>query len=76
MTPEALGQVVWKARVYKSPTPPKEWVEKTVRSLVRSDPGVAKNPTELLRLVRVEAKKSNYRPIIPPAQVEALLRKK
>ncbi len=76
VSPDVLGTVGRRPRVYKSPTPPKEWVEKTVRSLVRSDPEVAKNPSQLLKLVRAEARKNNYRPIIPPAQVEALLRKK
>jgi hypothetical protein len=59
--------------VYKTPTPPKEWVEETVRGIVRSSPGIVKTPLELLRRVREEARRNNYRPIIAPAQIQALL---
>jgi uncharacterized protein with GYD domain len=73
VTPEAISQTGTKTRTYKTPTPPKEWVEETVRELVKSDPEIAHNPIEVLKRVRDEARKNNYRPIIAPAQVQALL---
>ncbi len=73
VTPEIPMHPIPKTRVYKSPTPPKEWVEKTVRQIVESNPQIVRSPLEVLKKVRDEARKSNYRPIIAPAQVQALL---
>ena len=73
VTPEAISQKAPRTRVYKTPTPPKEWVEEQVREIVRTNPGIVGNPIEVLKRVREEARKNNYRPIIAPAQVQALL---
>jgi Lrp/AsnC ligand binding domain len=75
VTTDALGPSKSSSRTYKSPTPPKEWVQETVRSIVRSNPGIGRNTSDLLKRVREEAKKNNYRPIIAPAQVQAILNK-
>jgi Lrp/AsnC ligand binding domain len=76
VAPEKSGVAIPRTRVYKTPTPPKEWVEKTVRDIVRSNPQIAKSPLELLKRVRDEARKNNYRPIIAPAQVQALVNRR
>jgi Lrp/AsnC ligand binding domain len=76
VTPEALGPGLLRTRIYKRPVPPKKWVEDTVKTLLDSSPGLSKNQSEVLRLVRAEARKQNYRPVIPPAQIQALLRKR
>lgn len=73
VTPEALGPAIPRARVYKTPPPSKEWVEQTVRDIVRSNPQIMSRPLEVLKRVRDEARRNNYRPIIAPAQVQALL---
>ena len=73
VAPEKSGPGIVRTRVYKTPTPPKEWVEETVKDIVRSNPQIVKSPLELLKRVRDEARKNNYRPIIAPAQVQALL---
>jgi hypothetical protein len=73
VTPEITTHSLPKTRVYKTPTPPKEWVEQTVRDIVRLNPEIVRNPLEVLKRVRDEARKNNYRPIIAPAQVQALL---
>jgi hypothetical protein len=76
VTPEASSQSTRKAhRVYKTPTPPKEWVEKTVGEIIKTNPSLVKNPIEVLKRVRELARKNNFRPIIAPAQVQALLNK-
>ncbi len=75
VTPDVLGSAVPRTRVYKTPTPPKEWVEETVRDIIRSNPRIVESPLEVLKRVREEAKRSNFRPIIAPAQVQALLNK-
>jgi DNA-binding Lrp family transcriptional regulator len=75
VTRDALGPNKSSSRIYKRPTPPKEWVQETVRSFVRSNPGIARSSSDLLKRVREEAKKNNYRPIIAPAQVQAIVRK-
>jgi uncharacterized protein with GYD domain len=76
VTPDVFGpSSPQRTRIYKSPAPPKEWVEQTVRKILDSNPEIAKNTSELLKMVRVEARKYNYRPVIPPAQVRALLSK-
>jgi hypothetical protein len=76
VTPEASGPGLSRTRTYKRPAPPKKWVEETVRTLLDSNPGLSKNQSEVLRMVRAEARKQNYRPIIPPAQIQALLGKR
>ena len=73
VSPDILASRVPKARVYKSPPPPKGWVETVVRELVRSNPRIVDKPIEVLKRVREEARKNNYRPVIAPAQVQALL---
>jgi len=75
VTPDALGPGKSSSRTYKRPTPPKEWVRETVRSIIRSNPTIGRNTSDLLKRVREEAKKNNYRPIIAPAQVQAILNK-
>lgn len=75
VAPEALGPTIPRARVYKTPPPSKEWVEETVRDIVRSNPQIVSRPLEVLKRVRDEARRNNYRPIIAPAQVQALLNK-
>src|SRR5713226_5069065 len=75
VTPDVLGANIPRTRVYKTPTPPKEWVEDKVREIVRSNPRIVESPLEVLKRVREEARRSNYRPIIAPAQVQALLTK-
>ncbi len=76
VTPDVFGPSVRQTRSYKRPSPPKKWVEDTVRSILASHPELSKNSSELLKLVRVEARRNDYRPVIPPAQVQALLKKK
>lgn len=73
VTPEISAHSLPKTRVYKTPTPPKEWVEQTVRDIVQSNPQIVRSPLEVLKRVRDEARRNNYRPIIAPAQVQALL---
>lgn len=73
VTPEISSHPLPKTRVYKTPTPPKEWVEQTVRDIVQSNPQIVRSPLEVLKRVRDEARRNNYRPIIAPAQVQALL---
>lgn len=73
VTPEIATRSLPKTRVYKTPTPPKEWVEQTVRDIVQSNPEIVRSPLEVLKRVRDEARRNNYRPIIAPAQVQALL---
>lgn len=73
VTPEISPHPIPKTRVYKTPTPPKEWVEQTVRQIVESNPEIVRSPLEVLKKVRDEARRNNYRPIIAPAQVQALL---
>ncbi len=73
VTPETSTHPIPKTRVYKTPTPPKEWVEKIVRQIVESNPQIVRSPLEVLKKVRDEARRNNYRPIIAPAQVQALL---
>ena len=73
VTPETSPHPIPKTRVYKTPTPPKEWVEKIVRQIVESNPQIVRSPLEVLKKVRDEARRNNYRPIIAPAQVQALL---
>lgn len=63
------------SRNYKRPPPPKEWVEDTVSSILKSSPGISRTPTDLLKRVREEARAKNYRPVIAPAQVQAILKK-
>lgn len=75
VTPEALRPTIPRTRVYKTPPPSKEWVEETVRDIVRSNPQIVSRPLEVLKRVRDEARRNNYRPIIAPAQVQALLNK-
>lgn len=72
VSPDALEDVPRK-RVYKSPTPPKDWVEDIVTDIVRLSPRLAEKPQEVLRRVRDEARKNRYRPVIAPAQVQSLL---
>jgi translation elongation factor EF-1beta len=76
VTPDVFGSSLRQTRSYKSPSPPKKWVEETVRSILSSNPELSKNTPEVLKLVRVEARRNNYRPVIPPAQVQALLKKR
>jgi len=76
VTPDVLGPSIQRTRSYKRPSPPKKWVEETVKSILASNPELSKNSTEMLKLVRVEARRNNYRPVIPPAQVQALLKKR
>jgi uncharacterized protein with GYD domain len=76
VTPDVFGPGVRQTRSYKRPSPPKKWVEETVRSILASDSELSRNPSEVLKLVRIEARKNNYRPVIPPAQVHALLKRR
>ena len=76
VTPDALGPGIQKTRRYKRPVPPKKWVEETVKALIDSNQVLSRNQSEVLRLVRAEARKQNYRPIIPPAQIQSLLKKR
>jgi hypothetical protein len=73
VTSDVLGPSIPRTRTYKSPTPPKEWVEETVHEIVGSSTGIVKSPLELIKRVREEAKRNNYRSIIAPAQIQALL---
>jgi hypothetical protein len=76
VTRDAFRPSMNRTRSYKRPTPPKKWVEETVRTILDSNPEMSKNPSEMLNMVRMEARKNNYRPVIPPAQVQALLKKR
>jgi hypothetical protein len=75
VTRDALGPNKSSSRTYKRPTPPKEWVQETVQAIVRSNPSLTRNSSDLLKRVREEAKKDNFRPIIAPAQVQSIVRK-
>lgn len=76
VSPDVFGPGHQRTRLYKRPTPPKEWVQQTVRRILDSNPEIAKNQVELFKMVRVEAKNSDYRPVIPPAHIRAILGKK
>ena len=76
VTPDVFGPSIPRTRSYKRPSPPRRWVEETVRSILVSNPDISKNSKEVLKLVRVEARRNNYRPVIPPAQVQALLKRR
>ena len=39
VSPDTLGSQIPKRRIYKSPPPPKGWVENVVLDIVRSEPG-------------------------------------
>jgi hypothetical protein len=75
VTPDVLSPNMSRSRAYKTKPPPREWVQNTVQALVASNPGLAKEPRELLRKLREEARKSNYRPVIAPAHVQAIVNK-
>ncbi|MEK6919945.1 MAG: hypothetical protein AABX62_02755, partial [Thermoproteota archaeon] len=49
------------------------WVENVVRDIVRSEPQLVEKPQEVLKRIRDEARRSSFRPVIAPAQVQALL---
>lgn len=70
---DTLGSQIPKRRIYKSPPPPKGWVENVVRDIVRSEPQLVEKSQEVLKRVRDEARRSSFRPVIAPAQVQALL---
>ena len=73
VSPDSFGGQFSRTRVYRNPTPPKDWVEGVVRRIVRSDPHMVERPLDVLKKVREEARRSNFRPVIAPAQVRALL---
>ena len=73
VSPDTLGSQIPKRRIYKSPPPPKGWVENVVRNIVRSEPQLVDKSQEVLKRIRDEARRSSFRPVIAPAQVQALL---
>jgi hypothetical protein len=76
VTRDAFRPTFHRTRSYKRPPPHKKWVEETVRTILDSNPEMSKNPSEMLKMVRMEARKNDYRPVIPLAQVQALLKKR
>ncbi|MFQ5763251.1 MAG: Lrp/AsnC family transcriptional regulator [Candidatus Bathyarchaeia archaeon] len=70
-----LAEKAVKQRVYKSPPPPKEFVEETVRAALAGDPTLADRPLEAASLVRAKAKERGYRGTVTTVQVQAMLRK-
>ncbi len=73
VTPEAFLGRIPRTRVYKTPLPPKDWVRDVVGEIVRSNQQIVDRPLDVLRRVREEARRNGYRPVIAPAQVQAIM---
>lgn len=73
VAPEALSGNIPRTRVYKAPPPPKGWVEGVVGEIVQSNQQIVESPLDLLKRVREEARRNGYRPVIAPAQVQAII---
>ena len=64
-----------RTRATRGQLPRRNGVERTVLRILETNPEIVKDEVELFKMVRVEAKNSDYRPVIPPAQIRAILGK-